>query len=109
MVGNSYDFLSPSILSFLRNIVLECRSGNVPLALCGEVAGRPLEAMALLGLGFRTISMPAASIGPAKLMAQRLHLGHLEQAMSGLFDRADHSVRKVLLDFAEGEGIPILG
>lgn len=107
MVGNSYDFLSPSILSFLRNIVLECENEAVPLTLCGEVAGRPLEAMALLGLGFRTISMPAASIGPAKLMAQKLHLGHLEQVMSGLFDRADHSVRPVLLDFAKNTGVPI--
>ncbi len=107
-VGNSYDFLSPSILSFLRNIVLECQNKNVPLALCGEVAGRPLEAMALLGLGFRVISMPAASIGPVKLMAQRLHLGNLEEFMSGLFDRADHSVRKLLHNFAEREGIPIL-
>ncbi len=108
LVGSSYDFLSPSVLSFLRNIVVECRKENVPLALCGEVAGRPLEAMALLGLGFRTISMPAASIGPVKLMAQRLQLGHLEELMSDLFGRADHSVRKLLHDFAEREGIPIL-
>ena len=35
---------------------------------CGEIGGRPLEAMALIGLGFRSLSMSPTSIGPVKAM-----------------------------------------
>ena len=106
-VSSNYDFLSPSLLSLFRSIVLECDRQNVPVSLCGEAAGRPLEAMALIGLGFRTISMPPASIGPVKLMAQRLQVEELESLMTGLFDRPDHSVRLALKVFAENQGLPL--
>ena len=106
-ISSNYDFLSPSLLGLLRSIVMECQRAEVPLSLCGEAAGRPLEAMALIGLGFRTISMPPASIGPVKLMAQRLHVGELEKLMTGLFDRSDHSVRLALKIFAENHGLPV--
>ena len=48
---------------------------DVPLTLCGELAGRPIEAMALIGLGYRSISMSAASIGPVKAMVLELDAG----------------------------------
>ena len=53
------------------------RRHNVPLNLCGEMAGKPLEAMALIGLGFRSISMAPASVGPVKAMVLSLDAGDL--------------------------------
>src|SRR5690606_8952744 len=67
-VGHRYDPLSVSALRALRHVVRTGAVHGVPVTLCGEMAGRPLEAMALIGLGFRTISMAPASIGPVKTM-----------------------------------------
>ena len=59
-VADRYDRLSPAALSILRSIVLHSDAFGVPVSLCGEMAGSPLEAMALIGIGFRSISMRPA-------------------------------------------------
>lgn len=100
-VAGRYDLLSPAALNFLRHIVLACEKHNVPLTLCGEMAGKPLEAMALIGLGFRRISMSPAAVGPVKMMLRSLDAGKLSSFMEGLYDRPDSSVRKELQAFAE--------
>ena len=48
-LANRYDELSPSALSLVRDIVQRCDDANVPVSLCGEAAGRPVDAMALIG------------------------------------------------------------
>src|SRR5690606_40161262 len=67
-VGHRYDPLSVSALRALRQVVRAGARHGVPVTLCGEMAGRTLEAMALIGLGYRTISMAPASLGPVKSM-----------------------------------------
>ncbi|MDP2123153.1 MAG: phosphoenolpyruvate--protein phosphotransferase [Parvibaculum sp.] len=106
-VSSRYDFLSPAVLSFLRHIVVKCRQHGTPLTLCGEMSGKPLEAMALLGLGFRRISMSPAAVGPVKMMVRSLDTGQLEAFMDGLFDLPDRSVRERLAGFAEAHGVTI--
>ncbi len=106
-VSSRYDFLSPAVLSFLRHIVVKCRQHGTPLTLCGEMSGKPLEAMALLGLGFRRISMSPAAVGPVKMMVRSLDTGQLEAFMNGLFDLPDRSVRERLAGFAEAHGVTI--
>ena len=49
----------------------------MPLTLCGELAGSPLEAMALIGLGFRSLSMAPPAIGPVKAMILALDAGKI--------------------------------
>ena len=55
----------------LKTLVKAAEKHKVPLTLCGEMAGRPIEAMALIALGFRSLSMAPASIGPVKAMILR--------------------------------------
>jgi phosphotransferase system enzyme I (PtsP) len=64
----------------LRQIVEAAGRAGTPLTLCGEIAGKPLSAMALLGIGFRSISMAPAAIGPVKSMLLSLDLGKLEES-----------------------------
>ena len=106
-VANRYDLLSPGALNFLRQVVLICARHKVPLSLCGEMAGNPLEAMALLGLGLRTISMSPAAIGPVKMMVRSLDVADLEGFMEGLYGLPDASVRDALRDYADAQGIAI--
>lgn len=65
-VADRYDVLSPAALSMLKFIAEGCRQNNTPVSVCGEMAGRPLEAACLVALGFHTLSMPVTGIGPVK-------------------------------------------
>ena len=67
-VSDRYDVLSPPALRALSTIRDACLDSGTPVSVCGEIAGRPLEAFALLALGFDRLSMPPTGIGPVKQM-----------------------------------------
>ncbi len=100
-VATRYDFLSPAVLSFLKHVVEACERHNTPLTLCGEMAGRPLEAMALMGIGFRRVSMSAAAIGPVKMMIRSLDVDALARFIEPLLTSPVRSLREDLRNFAE--------
>ena len=102
-----YDVLSPPALKFLRHVVQTCDSAGVPVGLCGEAAGRPIEAMALIGLGLRNISMTAAAIGPVKMMIRSLDCRALAEYMADFYDLPDHSCRLRLENFARDRGVAV--
>jgi len=106
-ISERFDPLSPTFLKVLRGLVAESAKAGVPLSLCGEMAGRPLDAMALVGLGFRSISMTAGSIGPVKTMVRALRLRPLQDYLRSLLAAPDHSVRDKLRAFARDHGIPV--
>jgi len=106
-LADRYDPLSPGGLAFLRHLVEQCNSANVPLSLCGEMAGRPLDAMALIGIGVRSLSMMPSAIGPIKTMIRSLQLESLERYLVSLQDLSDHSIRQRLRDFALDHGVII--
>jgi len=67
-VADRYDFLSPPALRALETIQRACAETGTPVSVCGEMAGRPLEAFVLVALGFDRLSMPPAGVGPVKQM-----------------------------------------
>jgi len=77
-LADRFDPLSPAPLRALRKVIEVAESGGVPVTLCGELAGAPLTAMALLGIGYRSISMAPAAVGPVKAMLMSLDLSALE-------------------------------
>jgi phosphotransferase system enzyme I (PtsP) len=104
-ISDRYDVLSPGMLSFLRSIASAAREKNVPLSVCGEMAGRPLDAMALLGVGVRALSMSGPQVGPVKAMLRSLSLPSLESYMEGLYNLPVRSVREELRHFAVDHGV----
>jgi phosphotransferase system enzyme I (PtsP) len=102
-----YDPLSPSFLNFLRWVVQQCHAHGKLLTLCGEMGSRPIEAMALLGIGFERLSMPANAIGPVKEMLRSLDVLLLAEYMEGLYHLPDHSLRGRLEEFARENGVII--
>lgn len=102
---NRYDRLSPPVLAFLSDVVTKADRAGVPVSLCGEMAGDPLEAMALIGLGFRSISMPPAAIGPVKAMLRSLDAKNVAKEVARLATRGDRSVRADLVAFAEANKV----
>jgi phosphotransferase system enzyme I (PtsP) len=106
-VAARYDPLSPAPLRALLSIVRAAARHNRPLCLCGEMAGRPLEAMALIGLGFRAISMSPASVGPVKSMLLGLDAATLAGWLPRAIDTAQGDLRARLKRFAEEHGVEI--
>ncbi len=106
-VAGRYDPLSPAVLRLLRGVVEACAAAEVPLHLCGEMAGRPLEAMALVGIGFRSLSVPVASVGPVRSMVRSLDLVALRSYLGPLVDSAEDSLRRRLRDFALDHSISV--
>jgi phosphotransferase system enzyme I (PtsP) len=104
-VARRYDNLNPASLTLIRLIVQSAAENSGDLSLCGEMAGRPLDAMALLGLGLRTLSMQPGQIGPIKMMIRSLHLGEISSFVDRLCGRTDHSLRTRLSAFAAERGI----
>lgn len=106
-VADRYDVLSPPVLCAVDHIVRQCRAAGVPLSICGEMAGRPLEAMAMVALGVRTLSMTAGGIGPVKTMVRSMNVGQVEDYLRQLMDLPDHSVRERLRFFAQDHGVAL--
>ena len=79
-LADRFDILSPIILTVLKNIVTDCNKANVPLNLCGEMVGRLLEAMALIGLGFKRLSMVGSSISWVKEMVLGMDMSEVQHA-----------------------------
>jgi phosphotransferase system enzyme I (PtsP) len=109
LVADRYDVLAPALLSLLRTLVREADEAEVPLSLCGEMAGRPVEAMTLIGLGFRAISMPPSRIGEIRAMVRTLDAGALSVYLDTILDSPDHSLRQRLSSYARDHGVVING
>lgn len=106
-VATRYDVLHCVFLRVLKQIIDKANEHNVPATLCGEMAGKPLESMALLGLGLRSISMAPASIGPVKAMIRSLDLKSLTEFMDGLLSDCSGSVRDELQQYANEHDVTV--
>jgi len=106
-LANRYRTMSKSFLRILRQIQQKADAHNTPVTLCGEMAGRPLSAMALLGIGYRSISMAPAALGPVKTMMVSLDIAKLERALLPVLEDhlEDTDIVKLLEDFADSHGI----
>ena len=106
-LADRYDWLSPAILRVLRRIVRAADAAGVPVTVCGEMGGRPLEALALLALGVGNLSITPAGVGPIKAMVRSADLGALRREMAGWLDAPGTDVRKVLGDAAAAQGVEL--
>jgi phosphotransferase system enzyme I (PtsP) len=106
-MASRYDALAPAPLSVFRGLVAACAAAGVPLSLCGEIASRPLEAMALIGAGFRSLSMSPPAVGAVKTMVRSLNVAMLRHYMDNLYTAPDHSLREKLRCYALDHGVLI--
>lgn len=108
-VSDRFDVLGRPFLRILRDIVRAGERNKTPVTLCGEMASKPLSAMALLGIGFRSISMSPTAIGPVKAMLLGLDIGRLSEVLTAALDdnAPGVSVRDLLIRHAEEHNIPV--
>ncbi len=108
-VAKRYDNLSVPVLRALKSILEAGAKAGKPVTLCGEMGGRPLEAMALLALGYRSLSMSPSSIGPVKGMLLSLDLGQATSFLESLMANNDGqpSLRENLRQFANAQDVAL--
>lgn len=108
-VADRYDPLSPSALSILSFIAEGCRLNDTPVSVCGEIAGRPLEAACLVALGFHTLSMPVTGIGPVKSALMALDANALRDVILPNIKVTTRlsSLRDTAREFCLDTGVPV--
>lgn len=107
-LAKRFDPLNRAFLRVLRQIVVACSQRDKQLTLCGEVAGKPLSALALFGLGYRSISMAGAAIGPVKALLVEADIEKLEKELLAEIEKpyGGQTIREFLTDYAAANGIP---
>ena len=94
-------------MRFLKRVLDQAREAGVPARICGEMAGRPLEAMALIGIGAENFSITPAGVGPIKAMVRSLDASAVRSRLDQLLTRPPRDVRKALTDWARRHSVII--
>ncbi|MDE3060708.1 MAG: phosphoenolpyruvate--protein phosphotransferase [Pseudomonadota bacterium] len=106
-MADSYDTLSPVMLCVVREVVEKAKARHVEVSFCGEMARKPLEALALLGVGVRTLSVSASAVGPLKRMIRSLTLAEINEYLPFLLQSPEASVRPWLAAWARDHGVMV--
>jgi phosphotransferase system enzyme I (PtsP) len=107
-VAGRFDQLSAPMLRALKDIADRGNAHGKPVTLCGELASKPIGALALVALGYRSLSVSPSAVGPVKAMLLDLDAHKAEKLVCSLIERpANSSIRDKLVAFAEAEGLPL--
>jgi len=104
-LAERYDWLSPAILRFLNRVSKELVGSGVDLGVCGEMGGRRLEALALLGIGFRRLSITPAAVGPIKELIRKVDLEEISAFMGEQLAAPSPNLRASLKAWADERDI----
>ena len=108
-VADRFETLSPTFLRALKSIADAAARHETPLTLCGEIAGRPLEALALAALGITTLSMSPAAIGPVKAAILKTDMAALRAAIADPLENGSTGadIRDIIREYAEAHAIAL--
>ncbi|GGD37165.1 phosphoenolpyruvate--protein phosphotransferase [Croceicoccus pelagius] len=104
-LAERYDWLSPSIMRFMRRVIRSIDVHAIDVTVCGEMGGRRLEALALIGLGLRRLSITPAAVGPLKEMVCKIDTREITAAMERWLADPVPDLRGSLISWAEERGI----
>ncbi len=104
-LAERYDWLNPSILRFTRRVVAAADAAGVPVGVCGEMGGRRLEALALLGIGIKRLSITPAAVGPIKELVCKTNLAEIRDAMDGWLAQPPADLRAEVQQWALDHGL----
>jgi phosphotransferase system enzyme I (PtsP) len=104
-LADRYDWLARGLLRYLKLVVDAARAAGVPVSVCGEMGGRPLEALALMAIGVERLSITPAAIGPVKAMVRSATLAPLRAQMARWLETPGANIRQLLAAEAQAQGI----
>jgi phosphotransferase system enzyme I (PtsP) len=106
-LAGRYDLLSRPAMRLMQRMRQRADEASLPITVCGEAAGRPLEALALIALGYRKLSMQASRIAPVKLLVRSVDMVVLARDVQAVLDGPAPSIRNAMLSVAAGLGLKI--
>ncbi|QNM82447.1 phosphoenolpyruvate--protein phosphotransferase [Sphingomonas sabuli] len=106
-LAQRYDWLSPSILRFLKRVIDATAKSGTPVRICGEMAGRPLECMALIGIGANGFSITPAAVGPIKALIRSVDASALRAKMDGWLQKPPQDLRRALTEWARRHDVAV--
>ncbi len=108
-LAGRYDLISPPVLDLLESVVRHAEAEKVFLSFCGEAAGRPLDALILVALGFHSLSMSPAALLRVKTLLRRADLAAFRRVLSAIrsHNPLAASLREPLSSWAREHGLPV--
>jgi phosphotransferase system enzyme I (PtsP) len=108
-VAERFDPISPPVLRALMAIVDKAHAAGKPVALCGELASKPIGALALVALGYRALSLTPSALGAVKAMLLELDAKKAAALLRPLIEQPAEasSIHERLESFAEAEGLQL--
>jgi len=106
-LAERYDWISPAILRFVRRVLKSIDGHPIDVTVCGEMGGRRLEALALMGVGIRRLSITPAAVGPIKELVGQVDLAEIGEAMETWLNSPPPSLRVSLTEWATARGIAV--
>ncbi len=91
-LGRYQDSLHPALLRLIREAVERAGRAGVELSVCGEMAGDPVAAIALVGLGIRHLSMASGSLAAVRRAIRGAELATLEREAAAALDEPSAAV-----------------
>jgi len=109
-VSGRFDPLSAPVLRALKDISDKARAYEKPATVCGELASQPIGALALIAIGYRSLSLTPSAIGPVKAMLLDVDCRKIAAFLSPLIEqgsRPGEPIRAQLEKFAAGAGLQL--
>jgi phosphotransferase system enzyme I (PtsP) len=108
-VSNRFDSLSAPVLRALKDIADKAHAHHKPATVCGELASQPIGALALVAIGYRSLSLTPSAIGPVKAMLLDLDCRKIAAFLCPLIEQTKRGVaiREQLEKFAADNGLQL--
>jgi phosphotransferase system enzyme I (PtsP) len=108
-VSNRFDAISAPILRALKDIADKAREHQKPATVCGEMASHPIGALALIAIGYRSLSLTPSAVGPVKAMLLEVDSRKAAAFLCPLIEKPSRGapIREQLEKFAASNGLPL--
>jgi phosphotransferase system enzyme I (PtsP) len=105
-VADLYHTMHPAVLMALQNVVDAAKEADIPVSLCGELAGDPAGALLLMGMGYDSLSMNAASLPKVKSVIRNFSLSQAQEMLQqALQQPGADGVQQVIRDNLKAAGL----
>lgn len=103
-----FDPVCHGFLRMLRDIIRAANAENIPISICGEMAAKPIEAMALIGLGIRSLSVASPAVAGIKSLVRSMNIAETSGFLTHILDIAPvEDYRAALRAYAKDHAIAL--
>lgn len=104
-VASVYESMHPAVIMALKQIFDTCEQHSLPVCICGELAGDPIGALLLVGLGYRSLSMNTSNVARIKYLVRQSTQEDLQKlAQNALTQPYGSAIYSMMLDYLDERG-----